>query len=124
MRNLYELDSYRLVTPEIIERFGWSGDDTCGYFSVPSKIDRAPLRVIASCALGWDHVSVSRKNRCPNWPEMDQIKRLFFKPFEVAVQFHVAESEHINIHPHCLHLWRSWDQQYELPDPIMVGPNP
>lgn len=107
-----------------MRRFGWPGDHTCGFFEIPSPIDRATMRIIANSSHGWDHVSVSRKNRCPNWPEMDRIKRLFFKPDEVVVQFHVAESDHVNCHPYCLHLWKSWDQSYELPDPILVGPKP
>jgi|SRR5215469_11439392 len=121
MRNLRELDRYRLADQQIVRRFGWSGDETCGAFGVPSCIDRASLAVIASSQEGWDHVSVSRANRCPNWPEMEQIKRLFFREDEVAMQLHVAETEHINNHPHCLHLWRPTDgREIPLPPAIFV----
>ena len=80
------------------EFYGFEGDETCGAFSVPSPIDRQPLVIVASSEGGWDHVSVSRKNRCPNWAEMEHIARLFFRDDETAVQFHVPPSDHINVH--------------------------
>lgn len=64
------------------------------------------LRIIVSNGMGWDHVSVSRHDRCPTWDEMEAVKRWFLKPAETAMQLHVPESDHINKHPHCLHLWR------------------
>ena len=73
----------------MIELYGFEGDETCGAFSVPSPVDRQPLVILASSAGGWDHVSVSRKNRCPNWAEMEHVARLFFRTDETAVQFHV-----------------------------------
>jgi len=117
MRDLTTLDRYRVDTSAT---HGWSGDGTCGAFSVPSRIDCAPLLVVASSEGGWDHVSVSRANRCPNWPEMEQIKRAFFRPDEVAMQLHVAEVEHINDHPYTLHLWRKHDFEIPLPPAIFV----
>jgi hypothetical protein len=123
MRNLHLLDSYRMTGPDIISLFGTIGDHTCGAFVVPSPVDKRPLKVIASSAYGWDHVSVSRVNRCPNWPEMDYVKRLFFEKHEVAMQLHVAEKDHINCHPFCLHLWRPWAVDgILLPPSFLVGP--
>jgi len=119
MQNLRLLDQYRLSMREV---YGYDGDATCGAFSIPSKIDGQHLRVIASAGEGWDHVSVSRADRCPNWPEMEQIKRLFFKDDEVAMQLHVPPSEHINFHPYCLHLWRPHDAKIPMPPDWMVGP--
>jgi hypothetical protein len=122
MRDLTLLGAYRDVLHEIAA-YGAIGDSGCGSFTVPSPIDRAPMRVIASSGEGWDHVSVSRKNRCPNWPEMEHVKRLFFRDDETAMQLHVPPSQHISFHPHCLHLWRPNDGQ-EIPRPpsIMVAP--
>ena len=122
MQDLNKLNEYRLRTQRIKEFFGSYGDHTCGIFNIPSIIDKAGLKVIAASSDGWDHVSVSRKNRCPNWPEMDQIKRLFFHPRETVVQFHVPEDKHISFHPFTLHLWRSWSQIYDLPPSEWVGP--
>lgn len=121
MRNLRLLDSYRVTSPEIIRHYGWAGDETCGVFAVPSPIDGQALRIVASSECGWDHVSVSRSSRCPNWPEMERVKRLFFRDNETAMQLHVPVSEHINQHPHCLHLWRPYDQEIPRPPGAMVG---
>jgi hypothetical protein len=123
MRNLHDLDSYRDVSPAVVSFYGSVGDNTCGAFLVPSPIDRHPMRVIASSGHGWDHVSVSRQNRCPNWAEMEAVKRLFFKDEETAMQLHVPPSDHVNHHPNCLHLWRPTNLEIPRPPSFMVGPD-
>ena len=104
----------------VIELYGFEGDDTCGAFNVPSPIDHAPLVIVASSGGGWDHVSVSRKNRVPNWAEMEHVARLFFRDDETAAQFHVPASDHINIHPNALHWWRSQEAPFPRPPGIFV----
>lgn len=123
MRNLRLLDAIRETGPEIIAMWGWAGDDTCGAFWVNSPVDRAPMKVIASSGEGWDHVSVSRRNRCPNWPEMEHVKRMFFRDDETAMQLHVPPTDHVNCHPYCLHLWRPHGIEIPRPPSIMVGPD-
>lgn len=114
MRDLTLLDLYRdRVSARRV--YGHPGDHGCGVFRVPSPIDRVQMLVVASDGDGWDHISVSRPNRCPNWPEMDYVKRLFFRDDETVMQLHVPASEHLNQHPHCLHLWRP--QHGEIPRP-------
>ena len=98
MKDLHMLDRYRL---NVEKEMGWNGDNTCGCFRLSSPIDGQPLLIQASSEDGWDHVSVSRSNRCPNWPEMEHVKRQFFKDDETAVQFHVPPKDHINNHPVC-----------------------
>jgi hypothetical protein len=122
MRNLNLLNAWRLTDPAIIRHWGWAGDETCGAFELPSPIDKSGLRVVASSGEGWDHVSVSRVNRCPNWQEMEYVKRMFFRDNETAMQLHVPPSDHLNLHPHCLHLWRPLDQEIPRPPAIMVAP--
>lgn len=122
MRNLNLLDVFRETGPDVVRLWGFVGDETCGMFHLPSPIDRSPLRVIASSGEGWDHVSVSRQNRCPNWPEIEHVKRLFFKEDETAMQLHVPPSDHINCHPYCLHLWRPHGIEIPRPPAFMVGP--
>ena len=121
MRNLRLLDLYRCTVPAIVKYFGGIGDHETGVFEVPSKIDKAPMRVIASNGLEWDHVSVSRRNRTPNWAEMAQIKDLFFHDDETVMQLHVPASDHINDHPHCLHLWRPHKMAIPRPPACLVG---
>ena len=94
------------------------GDDG-GAFSIP--FEGRKLYVIASSGLGWDHVSVSLQQRCPNWREMSFIKDLFWNESEVVMQLHVAKKDHINLHPYCLHLWKPLDQEIPLPPGFMVA---
>lgn len=116
MRNLRELDSRRVPENSPEARFyGWNGDETCGIFVLPSDVDGHDLRIIASTGDGWDHVSVSRADRCPIWREMEQVKRRFFADTETAMQLHVPPSAHISVHPYCLHLWRP--QSVDIPRP-------
>lgn len=98
---------------------GCSPDDDGGIFSIP--FSGRDLLVIASTGLAWEHVSVSLKNRCPNWKEMDFIKDLFWENDQVVMQLHVAKKDHINLCDTCLHLWRPVDQEIPLPPRIMVG---
>jgi hypothetical protein len=105
----------------VLEFYGWEGDEAHGVFVVPSCIDKQPLIVVASGSGDWDHVSVCRKNRCPSWPEMEQVKRLFFRDDETAMQLHVPPEDHIDNHPTVLHLWRPHGVEIPRPPGIMVG---
>jgi len=90
-----------------------------GAFVIPYTTNE--LMVIISDQEGWDHVSVSLKNRCPNWDEMNFIKRLFFDPEETVIQYHPKESQYVNRCKTALHMWRRHGQEYELPSQFMVG---
>jgi hypothetical protein len=122
MRDLRMLDVFRRTDRKTREVYGSVGDETCGAFEVPSPIDKAPMFVVASSGCRWDHVSVSRTNRCPNWPEMEYVRQLFFKDDETAMQLHVPAKDHVNCHPYCLHLWRPQYADIPRPPAILVGP--
>jgi hypothetical protein len=111
--DLPEIDRFRVLVPAI----GSKGDENCGAFML-----RDGLRVIASNAEGWDHVSVSYGDHTPSWDDMEYVKRLFFKDDETAMQLHVPPADHINCHPYVLHLWRPHDAPIPRPPGIMVGP--
>jgi hypothetical protein len=100
MRNLHELDQHR-----VRHYSGTMGNGNMGAFVLFSD-KGVELRIIATNAEGWDHVSVSTPSRCPTWEEMEFVKRLFFGHNECAMQLHVPPAEHINCHPYTLHLWR------------------
>jgi hypothetical protein len=121
MRDLSALDRFRL-RGDAVRHYGWDGDETCGAFSMPSPVDGGELHIIASGAEGtpWEHLSVSRKNRCPNWTEMEHIKHAFAKDDETWVQFHVPASQHINRHPYTLHKWRLVDGEFPRPPSVLV----
>lgn len=90
-----------------------------GCFMIP--FESRTLCVIASDGEWWDHVSVSLTSRTPNWREMCFIKDLFFEKHECVVQYHPPESEYVNNHPFCLHLWRSQREHFPMPPSYLVG---
>jgi len=77
---------------------------------------------------GWEHVSVHarRKHRgkvelyTPTWDQMSYVKDMLWTPEEAVMQLHPAKSEHINVHPHVLHLWRPLSASIPLPPKILV----
>lgn len=121
MRDLLELDQYRLKSQRVMELYGGTGDSKTGAFFIPigTEIDgyraKTDLQVIAAVADGWDHVSVSTEYRTPTWEEMMLVHRLFFKENEHSMQFQVSKKLHINNHPYCLHLWRERNRNPKLP---------
>src|SRR5262245_8613529 len=121
MRDLRALDAFRIRGHP-----GGLGDETCGMFEIRSKASNQTLRVIASSDGGWDHVSVSVPNRCPNWPEMEQIRRLFFKDAEAVMQYHAPVADYVDGSrrgdcEHCLHLWRPQFQTLPAPPRWMLS---
>lgn len=121
MKDLRELDPLRMRGQKVREIYGWEGDERFGAFMLLSPVDHGQLVIIASNDEGWDHISVSRKNRCPNWQEMDAVFRAFFAEGETAMQLHVPHSEHVNDHPYCLHIWRPHNAAIPKPPAIFVG---
>lgn len=84
-------------------------------FDIPFK--GRDLTVIATVnPSGWEQVSVSLKNRNPNWDEMCFIKKLFWNKDEVCIQFHPKEEEYVNVFEYCLHIWKPPMELQELLD--------
>jgi len=71
---------------------------------------------------GWEHVSVSARDRCPTWDEMCWVKDIFWHENETVIQYHPPKAEYVNCHPHCLHLWKPLKHALPLPPSILVGP--
>jgi hypothetical protein len=69
----------------------------------------------------WEHVSVSTQVRCPTWEEMCFIKGIFWDADDVVMQFHPRESEYVNQHPFCLHMWRPIGVEFPTPPSSTVG---
>jgi hypothetical protein len=115
-------EPFRIHPPGYRSRAG----DDYGSFSIRSPVSGQELRCMANAgnefSEGWEHVSVSLINRCPNWLEMSYIKGVFWLPHETVIQFHVPEIDHVNLHPHCLHLWRKPGTEFPRPPEILVGP--
>lgn len=82
--------------------------------------DMACVIVFYSNGGGWDHVSVSHKNRCPTWAEMCIIKDIFFDEEECCVEYHPAKSKYVNIYPNCLHIWKPQNRSIPVPPKVFV----
>lgn len=93
------------------------GDSKNGCF-----INRAKgMVVVASSGEGWDHVSVSFRDRCPTWDEMEDVRRDFFSPTDTVIQIHPPLADYVNLCKNCLHLWRPWHSEIPLPPREFVG---
>lgn len=100
----------------------YGSDDSIGnYGAFYIPFESQVLKVIASEGNGWEHVSVSLKNRCPNWKEMCFIKDLFWDSEDTVIQYHPPKSQYINNFPYCLHLWRPINEKIPLPPQDLVG---
>lgn len=77
--------------------------------------DGQTLQVIASDGGGWDHVSVSLRERIPTWREMCAIKDMFWDDTDCVIQYHPPKSRYVNHHPNVLHLWRPQDERLPIP---------
>lgn len=111
------IDRYRIQPPQFPRTE--NGDNT-GCFLMTRK--SGDLRIIASSgddSMPWEHVSVSLEKRCPTWKEMCIVKRLFWGDDEMVVQYHPPESDYVNQHEFCLHLWKPIG--VELPSPPLVA---
>jgi hypothetical protein len=92
-----------------------------GMFYIPRPGKNAPLKIVASDGLSWEHVSVSLPDRTPTWEEMCLVKDLFWDEDDVVIQYHPAKDQYVNLHPNCLHLWRPVDQKIPVPHKALVG---
>ncbi len=111
-------EKYRLTDKRSMLRSDES-DGNNGFFHVP--FESFTLDVVASDGEGWEHVSVSMRNRTPNWREMCFIKDLFWDDEDCVIQYHPPKSQYVNQHPYCLHLWRKIGSEFETPPKILVG---
>lgn len=67
----------------------------------------------------WLHVSFSFRDHIPTYDDMRDVKDLFLREHK-AIQVLPPAVEHVNIHPHCLHLWACIDGDL-LPNFLRFG---
>lgn len=99
-------------------------DGPNGAFRAKSPHRNLKLTIIASNGAGWEHVSVSIREKpgvMPTWKEMCWVKDLFWDKSEAVVQFHPPHNAYVNNVRNCLHLWRKVGQDWDLPDEFLVG---
>ncbi len=98
-----------------------SEDGGHGWILLDKKKPNKRASVVWSNGGGWDHVSVAWSNRTPTWEEMCRVKKMFFRNDEVCVEYHPIESEYVNNHPYCLHIFKPQNEALPTPPAWMVG---
>ena len=92
-------------------------DDGCmGYLLINGQ----RFAFVFSWGGGWEHLSVSQTKRTPNWDEMCIAKSMFWDNGECCVEYHPAESEYVNFHEHCLHIWKPIAETFPTPPTLFV----
>ena len=123
------IESFRVTTGRMSSEPG----HPYGLFEIPGRhANGRRLRIIACDAAepvtqGWEHVSVSlpdSPHKCPSWEEMCLVKGWFWAPQDCVVQFHPPESDYINNHPGCLHLWHYVPGLPQPPARLVGMPSP
>jgi len=121
MKNSFEhMEQGRMKDEKPISKPG----DKFGAFTISHKDGRVLLMSVDNGAVsGWEHVSVTciRKHRkkftavMPDWELMCMVKGVWWDSNEAVIQLHPPQDDYVNIHPECLHLWKSLRQEYLLP---------
>lgn len=80
---------------------------------------RSRMAVIASVeehdGQRWLHVSCSFPDRLPSWDDLKMVKETFIGREALALQVLPPETEYVNLHPYCLHLWARIDGVRPVP---------
>jgi hypothetical protein len=64
----------------------------------------------------WIHISLSRKDRMPDWKDLVTARQGFLEPTAYAYLVFPPEDKYVNIHKTCLHIYSRLDGLPELPD--------
>jgi hypothetical protein len=96
---------------------GEIGDRTCGCFMFPAR----GVAVMVGTGAGWEHASMSRRERTPSWEEMCWLRGQLWAAEDCVMQLHPPTSRYVNRHSYCLHLWRPIGMEIPQPPAWMVG---
>ena len=115
MKDLTYLNDKR-IRSALIDNEGL--DERCNGFFI-MRINGTYTKILATTEVHedgiWEHVSVSHLNKTPSWDIMCKVKDMFFEDEEVVIQYHPKKSEYVNLHKHCLHMWRPVDREITVP---------
>ncbi len=106
-------------TPNLIIEAETENDGLGGKYY--DKINNKWLNFIFSYQMGWEHLSVSMPSKTPSWDQMCMMKDIFWNKDEACVQYHPKEEDYVNMHPHCLHIWKPIEQELPTPPHLLVG---
>lgn len=105
------------ILPPIWEETERNSDEGSAMYVCRSR----KLKAIVSCNIerdgrAWIHLSVSSKNRVPNWDELAEAKRVFLGDRE-AYQVLPPKVRYVNINARVLHMFALFDEkETALPD--------
>jgi hypothetical protein len=119
-----DLDPHFVEIPEWI--YGIYPDEPIGFVRTPETglgpwVYRsiAPRRMLSMFVIctgrveadgrRWLHVSFSRRDRLPDWPDLRLVKHTFIGDERIALQVLPRQAEYVNVHPNVLHLWSCLD---------------
>lgn len=91
------------------------------YCHYTDPITRKDYIVKFTQGFGWEHLSVSTRNKIPDWDVMCKLKEIFWRDDECCVEFHPKKEDYVNNHETCLHIWKQIGKEYEMPPSILVG---
>lgn len=99
----------------------WRRNHQCRGFAGAFLLPHTRLSVLLSAGRksdgsDWLHVSVAHEFRMPTYAEIAEVKRRFVGADRKALQVFPPESAHVNLHPHCFHLWSRLDAPDGLPE--------
>ena len=98
---------WRFICPN-----GWTHIKTMerilAYFGLPNECTVA-VNAWMHNAQVWLHASIAYPNRLPNYDDLCMLKVSVFGQEGIAYQVFEARSNHVNIHPNCLHLFGPLD---------------
>lgn len=112
LKNLSGLKEYRVPVGMPMMKF--KEDDYNGAFNIELKGDK--YNILISNDGGWEHASISLRNKMPDTKAMNTLKQMFFEDDETVMQLHPPKSEYISNHQYCLHLWRPTKKHIPLPE--------
>lgn len=106
-------------TPNLIIEAETENDGMGGRYY--DRINNKWLNFIFSYQLGWEHLSVSTPCKTPTWEQMCMMKDIFWNKDEACVEYHPKDEDYVNMHKHCLHIWKPTNQELPTPPHILVG---
>ena len=115
MKSMEEIKSNLRLN--VIEDYGEQG--LAAYYKHP-RYKTHQMLIVFSCDRGWEHASISLKNRCPTWDEMCSIKDIFWNEDEAVMQIHPPKADYVNLYPYCLHLWKPVNGEITRPPKELV----
>lgn len=121
MLSVEKIEKFRIKSGQLGSDKSFGNNGAFAYILHAQTYKKIPATIIVSDGMGWEHVSISLKDRTPTWEEMCAIKDLLWDEEDLVVQYHPPKSEYVNVAVNCLHLWRQFEGEFPAPPSLLVG---